>query len=88
MASIDDIERLVRDFSAKYPESQAVFDRAEYEKALKQYGPAVTAKMVDQLFKQLLEEFTKNAAIYEQYYATSPACRKHPQGGCVCNKKA
>lgn len=88
MATIEDIERLVRDFSTKYPESQAIFDRVEYEKALKQYGPEVTGKMVNQLFKQLLEEFTKNAAIYDAYYAANPTCRKHPQGGCVCNKKA
>lgn len=87
MATIDDIERLVKNYSSRYPESQAVFDRDAYDKALQKYGPEKTAKMIDDLFKQLLTEFTKNAAIYDKYAAENQVCRRHPNGGCVCNKK-
>lgn len=86
MKTIDDIEKLVQAYAKQYPESQAVFDRAEYEKALSKYGPDVTAKMINQLYDQLIEEFGKCAAIYNAH-KTATACVRHPQGGCVCNQK-
>lgn len=87
MATIEDIEKLVAAYAKKYPQSQAVFDRPLYEKALLKYGPDVTAKMIDQLYHQLVEEFAQNAAIYDKHAAEN-YCRRHPQGGCVCNRTA
>lgn len=86
MKTVEDIEKLVAAYAKRYPESQAAFDRAEYEKALEKFGPESTAKMVDQLYHQLVEEFGKCAAIYDEHNAAN-SCRRHPQGGCVCNKK-
>ena len=82
MATIEDIEKLVKAYATKYPQSQAVFDRAEYDKALQQYGPEKTAVMIDDLYKQLIEVFTEYAAVYD-----ANSCHRHPKGGCVCNKK-
>lgn len=86
MKTIDDIEKLVLAYATKYPQSQAVFDRPEYEKALQKYGPDVTAKMIDQLYEQLVEEFGRCAAIYDEHNAVT-RCNRHPQGGCVCYQK-
>lgn len=85
MKTIEDIEKLVLAYAAQYPESQAVFDRAEYEKALSEYGPEATSKMIDQLYNQLVEEFGRCAAIYNEHKAAT-SCARHPKGGCVCNQ--
>lgn len=86
MKTIEDIEKLVLAYAAKYPESQATFDRAEYEKALSKYGAETTAKMINQLYDQLVEEFGKCALIYDEHKAAT-SCARHPKGGCVCNEK-
>lgn len=86
MKTIDDIEKLVLAYAQKYPESQAVFDRPAYEKALQKFGPEKTATMIDSLYNKLLEEFGRCAAIYEEHKAAT-FCGRHPQGGCVCKKR-
>ena len=86
MKTLDDIKKLVAAYAKKYPQSQAVFDADAYEKALSKYGPEVTAKMIDQLYDQLIEEFGKCAAIYDNHKAAT-TCPRHPQGGCVCNQR-
>lgn len=86
MATIDDIEKLVKAYAAKYPESQAVFDRPAYEKALAKYGPEKTEEMLTKLYNQLLTEFGRCAKIYDEHKAAA-FCGRHPQGGCVCKKK-
>lgn len=85
MKTIDDIAKLVEAYAKKYPESQAVFDRAAYEKALSKYGSDVTAKMIDQLYNQLIEEFGRCSAIYDEHKAAT-TCPRHHKGGCVCSQ--
>ena len=86
MATIDDIEKLVKAYAAKYPQSQATFDRAAYEKGLAKYGPEKTEQMLNKLYNDLLTEFGRCAKIYDEH-AAATKCWRHPQGGCVCRKK-
>lgn len=86
MATIDDIQKLVEAYAKKYPQSQATFDRAAYEKLLAKHGPDKTEQMCNKLYNDLLTEFGKCAKIYDEH-AAATKCGRHPNGGCVCKKR-